>query len=341
MMASDRLVRPMAVGGIAFGALAGMGCGQVIGLGELSRGTEPSAADAGHQPLPDGGGAPDAPLQAEDGYVRIEPGTFVMGSPPDELGRLPGETQHTVTLTRAYWLQARELTQGEWEAVTGSNPSYFKACGPACPVEMVNWYEVVAFCNKLSQAKSLPPCYWNGSDPYDFDDAAAPVRPSWPEGIACRGYRLPTEAEWELAARAGSAHAFSSGDANGTDCDDPAVDRVGWYCGDNAVTYAGCEDSTEFGGASCAGTHPGGLKEPNAWGLYDVHGNVWEWVWDWYESYEGDTWDPLGPSDGQFRAGRGGFWYGATKYCRVARRFTGTPDGRTNYLGVRLARTAE
>ncbi len=270
--------------------------------------------DAG-APLPDGA-APDAAFEVGE-FVRVEPGVFAMGSPPDEPGRdLNAETQHEVTITRAFLIKATEVTQGEWRALMGGNPSHFQACGDTCPVEQVNWGDAVDYANALSDAQGLPRCYDEGRE---F------------AGLDCPGYRLPTEAEWEYAARAGTQTAFHTGDITQPDCDpvDPSLDRAGWYCGNAGGT-----------------THPVAEKEPNAWGLYDVHGNVWEWVNDWYDSGYGGrnraATDPIGPTRGRKRGHRGGSWDATAARARAARRVqTGVgPDLRIEYIGFRLARTA-
>ncbi len=162
-------------------------------------------------------------------FVLIKAGTFMMGSPEDEEGRYYKEIQHQVILTQDYYMQTTELTQGQWEAVMGSNPSNFYNCGSNCPVEKVSWNDIQAFIEKLNQRG---------------------------EGI----YRLPTEAEWEYAARAGSTTAFANGGITERGCSyDANLDAMGWYYG------------------NADGTHPVAQKLPNAWGLYDMHGNVWEW----------------------------------------------------------------
>jgi formylglycine-generating enzyme required for sulfatase activity len=280
------------------------------GCGESE--STPSDTDAA-QPTPDAAQAtPDAAqTPIPEGYVRIEPGEFTMGSPEDELGRFGEETQHRVTVTRAFALKATEVTQAEWRAVMGTDPSGFADCGETCPVEMVSWFDAVDYVNRVSDAEGLPRCY--------ADDADRTFA-----GLDCTGYRLPTEAEWEYAARAGTQTAFHTGVNTQTGCnDDPNLNLAGWYCGNSGDT-----------------THPVGQKQVNAWGLYDMHGNVWEWVHDWYGDYPaGDVVDPLGAAAGFNRVVRGGSWDTDALFARAASRSGLNPDFRFNYYGFRPARS--
>jgi formylglycine-generating enzyme required for sulfatase activity len=230
------------------------------------------------------------------GYVRIAPGTFVMGSPESETGRGDDELQHRVTLTRAHCMKATEVTQGEWQALMGSNPSAFQNCGENCPVEQVSWDDAVAFANALSRREGLPECYPLGRF----------------SGLDCRGYRLPTEAEWEYAARAGTT-AARFGD----------VDDVAWYDGNSGGT-----------------THPVGQKQANAWGLYDMLGNVWEWTGDWYGAHLDAATDPTGAASGTSRVFRGGSWFFYLRGARASDRGDTAPDNRNLNLGFRLVRTS-
>ncbi len=257
------------------------------------------------------------------GYVCIEPGTFVMGSPASEKGRSNNEDQHRVTLTRAFMMKATEVTQGEWESLMGDNPSYFKACGGSCPVEQVSWYEAIAYANALSKKEGLEICYRDGEKEYDKSSASSKTEPRWPKGLDCLGYRLPTEAEWEYAARAGTTTAFYTGDITEPTGRDANLDRAGWY-----------EENSD------RKTHPVGQKAANGGGLYDMHGNVWEWVWDRYRDYgQGEQRDPLGAQTGVSRVLRGGSWYYFARHCRSAFRYYYSPDYRFNYLGFRLCRS--
>ncbi len=208
-------------------------------------------------------------------FVYIKPGTFTMGSPQDEPGRDSDENQHKVTLTKGFYMQTTEVTQAQWRAVMGKSPSHFKNCGIDCPVERVSWNLVQNFISKLNKRE---------------------------RNIT---YRLPTEAEWEYAARAGSPTAFANGGISDTKCnyDDNLAD-MGWYCGN-----------------SNRKTHPVAQQRSNAWGLYDMHGNVWEWCQDWFGDYPSESViDPTGPSVGLFRVIRGGSWSSEASSCRSADR---------------------
>ena len=246
---------------------------------------------------------PDAPAAAR--VVQICPGEFDMGSPEGEPSRGLDEVLHRVRITRPFQIRATEVTQGEWEAVMGATPSRFSECGPACPVETVSWFDAVEFCNALSRSERLEECY---------EIEGQTVR--WPRGLDCLGWRLPTEAEWEYAARAGTTTAYHTGDG------EAALGRAGWYDGNSGRR-----------------THPVGRKEANAWGLSDMHGNVWEWVWDWYGPYAGDATDPAGPQTGDSRVRRGGSWLGTARSCRAAFRGRFRPGLRYDSLGFRPARS--
>ena len=227
--------------------------------------------------------------------VLIPKGTFMMGSPESEEIRRHDETQHQVTISKDYSLSVTEVTQGQYEKVMGTNPSWFQKSrvhgsdSSRYPVEQVSWEDAVEFCKKLSD---LPQ-----------------------EKAAGRVYRLPTEAEWEYACRAGSKTAYSFGESSKS-------------LGDYAL----------YGENSNGQTHPVGEKKANAWGLYDMHGNVWEWCSDWDGDYpKGAVSDPVGPREGSFRVFRGGGWYYEAALCRSAYRLRIDPSSRSNSLGFRLA----
>ena len=220
-------------------------------------------------------------------FVRIEAGTFRMGAPARRAGRSDDRSRYTIHISQPFYLGKYEVTQGQWRAVLGDNPSHFTDCGDTCPVENVSWEDAQAFIEELNLR----------------------------EGI--RVYRLPTEAEWEYATRAGTRTVYSFGNTKSQ------LRAYGWYR-DNS-------DNT---------THPVRGKRPNGWGLYDLHGNVWEWVADWYGDYpSGRVTDPQGPSSGTHRVIRGGGWRYNARDCRTASRGIGMPGFRSSYVGFRLART--
>lgn len=260
--------------------------------------------------------------------VLIPAGTFTMGSPASELGRYADETQHSVTLTRSFYLQTTEVTEGQWAARMGNDPSS-DACGADCPVETVNWWEALAYANALSTSEGLAVCYTlegcSGAAPGEgMACAAVSVNAPGGDPYRCAGYRLPTEAEWEYAYRAGTSTAFYNGDITDTSCGDPKLDLIGWYCGNS-----GSEK------------HPVAQKASNAWGLYDMSGNVWEWCWDRLADYpSGSAIDPHGPEQGSDRVVRGGSWSGDAFVARAAFRYFVDPGGRGDVLGFRLARSA-
>lgn len=219
-------------------------------------------------------------------FILVPAGSFMMGC--DETNeRCDSDEipQHKVTLTRSFYLGKYEVTQAQWAAVMGSNPSKFK--GDANPVEMVSWNDVQTFIHKLNQMEGT------------------------------NGYRLPTEAEWEYAARAGSTTAYSFGD-------DTHFLQLENY------------------GGPCWHTNPVGQKQPNPWGFYDIHGNVWEWVADWRGDYtDSPKIDPKGPDSGEARVLRGGGWFARSRSCRSVTRNAGMPDGRGESGGFRLVFTPD
>jgi formylglycine-generating enzyme required for sulfatase activity len=227
-------------------------------------------------------------------FILLPAGTFIMGSPEEELGRDSNEgPQHQVTLSQPFYMQQTEVTQAQWEAVMGSNPSSFSGC-PTCPVESVSWHDVQSYIAQMNLRG---------------------------EGT----YSLPTEAQWEYAARAGSTMAFYNGGITETgDGYDPNLDAIGWY---------GYNSGDE--------TLPVAQKTPNAWGLYDMSGHVREWCQDWrdddYYSSNPAT-DPTGPSSGTFRVQRGGSFGSYAGNCRSANRGSAFPSYVFDSLGFRLVR---
>jgi len=279
-----------------------------------------------------------------DRWIRVCPGEYTVGSPEDEQLRYPDEPRRQVTLTRAFLVQAVEVTQAQWTELF--SPAGFLSCGADCPVENVSWFEAIAYCNARSLADELPPCYRRAGqldEPYDSTDARQGAAPAWPEGPGCRGYRLPTEAEWEVAARAGDLRATYRGnlDAQHLQCEveNPTLDPIAWFCGNAEVYYPDCVDITSEGGIGCAGPHPGGMKAANAWGLFDMLGNIWEWCWDRHgESLRGGV-DPLGDTLAEARSYRGGSWNDRAYHSRAACRSGAPPASKGLNLGLRVVRT--
>jgi formylglycine-generating enzyme required for sulfatase activity len=227
-------------------------------------------------------------------FNKIPAGTFLMGSPETEEGRYGNQHQHEVTITKAFYMQTTEVTQGQWKALMGTEPwtgnSTVKA-GPNYAASYVNWNDAVAYCKKLSEKEG-------------------------------KTYRLPTEAEWEYACRAGTQTTWSFGN------DENKLGDHAWYdknAGDIGERYA----------------HQVGLKKPNAFGLYDMHGNVFEWCHDYYgEDYykSSPEKDPTGPTSGSSRVLRGGSWNYSTRNTRSAYRVSNDADVRHDYNGFRVVR---
>jgi formylglycine-generating enzyme required for sulfatase activity len=234
--------------------------------------------------------------------VLVPAGEFLMGSPDsDKYASADEKPPHRVRITRPFYLGMYEVTQGQYRAVTSENPSGFKGSDDL-PVESISWNDAMAFCNTLSLREGLKPYYHAGAGTVSGGE----------------GYRLPTEAEWEYACRAGSTTRFGFGD-------NPArLGEYGW-----------------FDRNSGSQTHPVGQKRPNAFGLHDMHGNVWEWCWDPYdENYYGQSpgADPPGPSQAASRVIRGGSWINNPPHVRSAFRLSAPPGHRNIDVGFRLAR---
>ena len=239
------------------------------------------------------------PAAASGNMARVEGGTFTMGDNTREENAKP---EHQVTVG-TFWIGKYEVTQKEWVAVMGSNPSHFQ--GENLPVDSVLWYDAAAYCNRLSLKEGLTPVYHGGGDSITADWSA-------------NGYRLPTEAEWEYAAKggnkAGSAYEYSGGNDART---------VGWYE----------ENSDER-------THAVGTKAANSLGIYDMSGNVYEWCWDWYEEgYAADpSTNPRGAASGEYRVMRGGSWDGSLGGLRTSYRNGAYPMKPDASIGFRVVR---
>ena len=220
-------------------------------------------------------------------FVLIPAGMFIMGSPVNEQKRGEDEKQHQVTISKPFYMQTTPVTQGQWQRIMGYNHSWFKG-DLNLPVEQVSWNNVQEFIQKLNQKEMTDK------------------------------YRLPTEAQWEYAARAGTTTMFYTGDS------EEYLARAAWYAKNSENR-----------------THPVGQKTPNAWGLYDMLGNVAEWVQDFFGDYpNGSAVDPEGPLNGFERINRGGSWYYNATQCRCANRRSNSPKYENNkFVGFRLIKT--
>jgi formylglycine-generating enzyme required for sulfatase activity len=216
-------------------------------------------------------------MDIEMKYAWVPPGAFLMGSKAPDIEK----PVHRVRITRGFHIGIYPVTQAQWQAVMGYNPSHFR--GDDRPVEQVSWDDCQEFCGRLGQ-------------------------------LTGKSFRLPTEAEWEYACRAGTTSHYCNGG------DEAALKKVGW-----------------FNGNSNSQTQPVGQLPPNAWGLFDVHGNVWEWCQDWHANYHtSDVEDYICNNTSESRVFRGGSWYDGPPMCRAAYRFCGAPGGRYNNLGCRV-----
>ena len=278
------------------------------------------------------------PSPTPAGFSLIPAGSFTMGSPDFEQGRTSDEgPQHQVTLTNAFYIQQTPVTWAQWKEVrewaleNGYTDLWLGGFGSHGddrnsihdPVTRVSWYDVVKWLNAKSEMDGLEPVYYAAGVVYRTGQRS----PNW-DGDA-NGYRLPTEAEWEYAARAGTDTAFYSGWITyiGEAPLDPDLDRIGWYAGN-----------------SDRQTRPVAQKEPNAWELYDMSGNVWEWCWDWSRrNYTtASVTDPIGPATGSYRIARGGAWNSHARDCRSANRLLSyAPGNRFHSLGFRPVRNAD
>jgi len=226
-------------------------------------------------------------------FVWIPPGEFMMGSPTNEVERSDNETQHRVTITKGFWMGKFEVTQKQYTAVMGMNPSKYDL-GGSYPVDTVSWDDAVAFCVKVKERTGL-------------------------------ALRLPTEAEWEYACRAGTITAYSTGDAEAD------LARAGCFDGNSERGFKIWKWDRRRNEPRAVGRF-----EPNAWGVYDMHGNVWEWCADWYGDYPTATVaDSWGPGEGEYRVLRGGSWIDDAQDCRSASRLSNNPTSCYHYSGFR------
>lgn len=257
----------------------------------------------------------------QDGFIHITGGTFQMGSPEDEAWRSDDETQHIVSVSD-FFMSPYEVTQEEYEAVTGNNPSNFS--GKDLPVENVSWLDAATFCNAYSKQNGFTPVYSIEGESVSWDRSAD-------------GYRLPTEAEWEFACRAGTTTPFYMENS-------PSAEEANYYGHYPYMiegNYFSQENLSVKPGEYRQTTVAVGSFSPNPFGLYDMHGNVSEWTWDIYGDYlDGEQSDPVGVDFGTRRVYRGGGWNDFAKNMRCAYRAMMDQDKGSLNIAIRLVRNA-
>ena len=292
---------------------------------DLSGGTNASIYPVSYLTTVPSGGWSDTYKTTKLVMRKIHKGTFTMGSPTGELGRDTYETQHTVTLTKDFYIGVFEVTQRQWELVMGNKPSYFSNSSyyATRPVERVSYYDI-----RENPANSAISPNWPVSSQTHANSFMGNLRAK--TGLST--FDLPTESQWEYACRAGMTTALNTGHNLTSTLSDPYMDVAGRYYRNGGSGY------TQNGDTSVA-TAKAGSHLPNDWGLYDMHGNVLEWCLDWYGTYPGTVNDPSGAASGSDRVRRGGSWNYNAGYCRSANRFNANPDNRLNSIGFRAART--
>ena len=267
-------------------------------------------------------------------FVKVSAGSFQMGSPSNELGRDTDEGQRDVTLTFDFNIQTSEVTRGQYKALMGKDPNGISLCvSENCPVMNVSWHEALGFANALSKQSGLEACFVCDVNENSQTECTLDSKFSKPQD--CTGYRLPTEAEWEISARAGTKTSFFHGNLTEADCYDRStgeyeckwfdlLDAIGWY-----------KDNSDDNLQKVA------QKMPNSLGLFDMSGNVGEWVWDWYASEydEAETIDPVGKPNIINRTVRGGGWDSEAKRCRSAARNYADQFSASEDVGFRVVRT--
>ena len=239
-------------------------------------------------------------IQTKSGYTlkKISAGRFVMGSSNSVSNRGKDETEHEVVISQDYYIGIHEVPQRIWDKYATHKSRFL---GAELPVAGVTFFDALTFANTLSKEEGLEECY-----------VITPQAASWPKGFACTGYRLPTEAEWEYAAR-----------ANQGSLQEDQLDSYAWSKGNSGKT-----------------THPVGSKKANAFGLYDTLGNVWEWVWDIHQDYPStELRNPTGAKKGNFRIRRGGGYSTGSSRIRIADRYALNPINQHSFLGLRLAKS--
>jgi len=271
---------------------------------------------------------PDQGVVAPGTWKKLSAGTFSMGSPTTETCRnAVNEFLHQVTLSRAFEISTKEVTQLLYYQLMGVNPSKNSTCGGSCPVEGVTWHQAAAYCNALSKKASLTACYTCSGTGKATRCALVSAYAGTTSGsliYGCPGFRLPTEAEWEYAARAGTSTSLYNGSLATCTGLDVNANTIAWYKGNASSIKAT------------------GLKKPNAWGLYDMSGNVLEWTHDWFQANLGTSAvsDPVGPATGTDHVVKGGSWNYAPSFLRPAYRGGASPILQINNIGFRCVRTS-
>ena len=253
--------------------------------------------------------------QSMPGFVHIKGGSFTMGSPSKESGRGFNEVQHSISVN-SFFMSQHVVTQKEWAEIMGAKANKEKYVSDH-PVYSINWYDALEYCNKRSIKEGLTPVYDINKKRKDPNNKSTVDHDKWTVkwNKNANGYRLPTEAEWEYACRAGTDTAYNTGS-------DKISNDTGWYKDNNKNMV-----------------EPVGKKSANGWGLYDMHGNAWEWCWDWYGEYKkSDQRNPDGPVVGDYRVIRGGSWDSGARYLRSASRLYASPCNRYVFIGLRLVR---
>lgn len=277
--------------------------------------------DAMPSPTTGSGTGGGSPIHIPADFVLIKGGAFSMGSPASEAWRGNDETEHGVSVSDFY-MSKYEVTQEEYQKLNGSNPSTFS--GGKLPVENVTWFDAIVYSNARSQNEGLTPAYTIDGQNVSWNRSA-------------NGYRLPTEAEWEYASRAGTTTPFNTE----TSINPDEANYYGHYPYLIEENYFSQNKLDTKPGQYRQTTIPVGSFSPNKWGLFDMHGNVGEWCWDYYGSYDtkAET-DPTGPTSGSLRVNRGGGWNDFAKHLRSAYRSSTPADNSTYNLGFRLVRNA-
>jgi formylglycine-generating enzyme required for sulfatase activity len=258
-------------------------------------------------------------------FIALEPAVFEMGSSTEEPGHTPGEQRHVVKLSQGFFIGDTEVTQGQWNKLMGSNPSLCEfGCGDELPVQNITWCDALRFLNELSKADGFAPAY---AIPANCEQGG---EVKWDTTVDA--YRLPTEAEWEYAARAGTRTAYNFEPGGSSIC---AFANLGDQSASKKLSghdFADCDDKFEYAAPVTA-------FEPNKWGLRGIHGNVWEWVWDRHGDYPKDpVVDPIGPSEGKDRCLRGGSFINEAIDIRSAKRHWDPPSWKLNRIGLRAVR---